>query len=158
MVENHHDDCVSRWFGQAADRSSVEPFLHAFEQAFAALWQRAHLTLGSVTLTAIVDRVICNAAERCPMLSALTVDETGLRCQQLREQASGCRQEDLERGARFVLVEFLTILGRLTAGVLSPALHAELERMAWARGGRARKPGAVAAKQATRNGLSKGTE
>lgn len=131
MADDQHDDCVNRWFEHTADRSSVGPFLQAFERAFAALWQRANLTLGSVTLTAIVDRVIYNAAERFPMLSSLTVDETGLRCQKLREQAGGCQQADLERSIRFVLVEFLTILGNLTANVLSPALHAELARVAW---------------------------
>ena len=31
---------------------------------------------------------------------------------------------------RFVLVEFLTVLGNLTAEILSPALHAELAREA----------------------------
>lgn len=134
--ETRHSACVRSWFSQAAAASTLEIFLMDFEQAFAAVWRRAHVTLGNVTLSAILDRVIHNASERCSMLSLLTVDETGLRCQALAESAPGLEQEQVEQGLQLVLVEFLTILGNLTAEVLTPALHAELAKVARERAGR----------------------
>jgi hypothetical protein len=127
--ENRHVVCVDRWCAQA-DTSSVEGLLRDFEQAFAAVWQRAHLTLGDVTLRAIVDRVIYDAAERSPILSGLSVDESGLRCQPLHERAAGLRPEELAQSVRLVLIQFLSILGNLTADVLTPALHSELSKLA----------------------------
>ena len=106
----------------------VDAQLEAFEAAFDAIWRRAHRTLGDVTLTAIVDRVLYLARERFPMLGSLEVGETGLRSGALRG-ANVAAHPDLLDGMRFALVELLTVLGSLTAEILSPALHAELARV-----------------------------
>jgi hypothetical protein len=37
---------------------------------------------------------------------------------------------ELRRGIRFVLTEFLTVLGNLTAEILTPELHAALSNVA----------------------------
>ena len=66
----------------------VDAQLEAFEAAFDAIWRRAHRTLGDVTLTAIVDRVLYLARERFPMLGSLEVGETGLRSGALRGRTS----------------------------------------------------------------------
>jgi hypothetical protein len=42
---------------------------------------------------------------------------------------------ELREAIRFVLVELLTVLGNLTAEILTPALHAEISRVA--------RPGAI---------------
>jgi hypothetical protein len=104
--------------------------IQVFEQGFAAMWRRAHRTLGDVTLTAIADRVLHNAAEQFPTFSALTVDTTGLHCKELSERTRGLSRDQLEAAIRYVLVEFLTVLGNLTAEVLTPALHSELSKAA----------------------------
>jgi hypothetical protein len=100
--------------------------IDAFEAAFFALWQRAHLTLGEVTLAAIVERVLCSTEDQFPFLSTLKLDETKIDCEQLRVTAPSLRQEQLVDGIRFVLVELMTVVGNLTADILTPALHAEL--------------------------------
>jgi hypothetical protein len=148
--DNQHIACVNRWCVQA-DASSAEGLLRDFEQAFAVIWRRALLTLGDVTLMAIVNRVLHNAAERSPMLSALTVHESGIRCQRLRERSTGLRREELEQSLRLVLIYFLSILGTLTADVLTPALHAELSKHARARAARAaEKPALARSRERTR--------
>ena len=93
------------------------------------MWLRAHQTLGDVTLTAITDRVLYVAAEQHSLISALRIETSGLRCQELYERAPSLRPDQLEAGVRFVLVEFLTVLGNLTAEILTPALHAELSNV-----------------------------
>jgi hypothetical protein len=136
MVDaREHGACVDAWLERAANRLASDKLLLVFDQGFAALWGRAHQTLGDVTLMAIVDRVLYVAAERYPFLSALKVEPAGLRCQELQQQAGNLRRDELAEAVRFVLVEFLTVLGTLTAEILSPALHAELLNIAPAEAG-----------------------
>ena len=122
--------CVDAWIEGAARGLPVDALLEVFQQAFDALWRRAQLTLGDVTLMAIVDRVLYNAAERFPALSSLTVEPAGLRTEPLRKRPRSLDKDELLEGIRFVLVEFLTVLGNLTAEILTPALHAELAKAA----------------------------
>lgn len=124
--DNDHGACVEAWMERAAKGLPPARMLQAFERGFAALWRRAHRTLGDVTLAAILNRVLFNAAQQHPILSALELGATGLQCQALRERAESLRDDELAEGIRFVLVELLTILGNLTADILTPSLHAEL--------------------------------
>ena len=127
-VHSDHHLAVAAWFQRAAQGRSVESLIEACEAAFAALWQRSHLTLGEVTLTAIVDRVLHTAQEQFPFLASVEVDGAGLRCYPLRSQA-GLREDDVSTAIRFLLMEFLTVLGNLTAEILTSALHAELANL-----------------------------
>lgn len=130
MVNLDHNACVSRWMERAAKGLQPEPFVDAFDKGFAALWRRAHQTLGDVTLMAIVDRVLHNAVEVYPVLSTLSVDSNGLQCDELRKRAASSNdQHALEEGGRYVMVEFLRVLGNLTADILTRSLHAELDKL-----------------------------
>jgi len=126
-TDSDHRLAVTAWFQRAAQGHSVDSSIEAFDSTFAALWQRTHVVLGEVTLTAIVDRVLQLATEQFPFLGSLEVDATGLRCQSLRTQV-GLRPEQVAAAIQFVLVEFLTVLGNLTAHILTPALHVELSK------------------------------
>jgi len=130
MVDAHeHGACVDSWMDQATNGLPAGRLLQAFEQGFAALWGRANRTLADVTLMAILDRVLCVATEQYPFLSALKVEANGLRCQELQARADSVEHDQLAQGVRFVLVEFLTVLGNLTAEILTPALHSELSKV-----------------------------
>ena len=94
-----------------------------------ALWNQAYLTLGEITLTAIVDRVLYDAAERFPPFESLKVEATGIDCRELRDKPEVWDDRDLAEGIRFVLIEFLIVIGNLTAEILTPALHAELSKV-----------------------------
>ena len=131
MIEtDDHRTRVDALMGLAAKDSSPRRLLEVFEQGFGAVWRRAHATLGSVTLMAILDRVLYNAAGRYPVLAPLEMDESGLRVDKLREGIDGLERRPLEDALRFLLVEFLTVLGNLTAEVLTPALHSALAKAA----------------------------
>jgi hypothetical protein len=111
---------------QATSGLPPERLLQAFEQGFAILWGRANRTLADVTLMAILDRVLYVVAEQYPFLSALKVEAHGIRCRDLQARADSLVPDQLGEGVRVVLVEFLTVLGNLTAEILTPALHSEL--------------------------------
>lgn len=126
MVDEYdHGARVDAWLEQvrAAPGRGLAP---AFEAAFTRVWERARQTLGDVTLYAVVDRVLYVAAERHPVCAGLALAADGLRVDAFREHARTAPEAELAAGVRFVLVEFLTVLGSLTAEILSPALHAEL--------------------------------
>ena len=126
---NPHRAFVNDWLAAAATSASADQLLQLFVDAFDAVWTRSHVTLGEVTLTAIVDRVVYDAAERHPLLSALEVEPTGLGFERLLEQSRDLPPDQIAEAIRTVLVEFLTVLGNLTAEILTPALHSALSRV-----------------------------
>jgi hypothetical protein len=131
LVSDAHDHSnhVNTWMKQANGLSS-ELLLELFEQAMRALWQRAHQTLGEVTLTAITDRVLVNASERFPSFESLKVEAKGIDCRELRERAHVVNDAgDLKEGIRFVILEFLMVIGNLTGELLTPPLHSELSKI-----------------------------
>lgn len=132
MVDENdgHAICVAAWLEGAADGLPAARLIDLFERAWGALWTRIRPTLGDVTLGAIADRVVYTASERFPPFSALEVGPTGLRFDGLRARAEELRHGDLAVALRFLLVEFLSVLGHLTADVLTPALHATLRTVA----------------------------
>jgi hypothetical protein len=114
--------------GAAKDMTSSD-LLALFERAISAIWQRAHVTLGDVTLAAIVARVLYTAAARFPAFEALTVETTGVRFDELTTGTEVLGEQELAQAIRFTMTELLTVLGHLTAEILTPALHAELSRV-----------------------------
>jgi len=130
LDEGQHAASVDAWLKVAAKDLPHAALLRLFEAALGALWARTVTTLGEVTLTAIADRVLHNAAQKLPLLSSLKVESTvGIQFRDLRESGSSVPDTELLGGIRFALVEFLTVLGNLTAEILTPELHADLARV-----------------------------
>lgn len=128
--ESQHALRVDAWLKRAGKDLPPEALLRLFEVALGVLWARTETTLGAVTLTAIADRVLHNASEKFPLFSTLTVETTGgIQCLELRARISSVDEAELRDGIRFVLVEFLTVLGNLTSEILTPELHSELSRV-----------------------------
>jgi hypothetical protein len=99
-----------------------------FRSAFEALWDRAATTLGAATLIAIGERVLHTATTRYAFLSAVNPRPNGdpRWRQHLHERLCSVAHAELVEGLRFALIELLTVLGRLTAEILTPELHAAI--------------------------------
>jgi hypothetical protein len=124
--------CVQSWLDRrAGPDASAEQVAAHLRDALAALWTRAHTSLGDVTLGAIFSRVVKTTKSKHPVL-----DRAGLRAGEgdgvgLDSEAAGSLSADeLRRAAGEVLLEVLLVLGRLTGETLTPGLHAELDRHA----------------------------
>lgn len=129
--EGGHAACVDAFLERTARGLSPELLLPLLGSAFGAVWIRTKSTLGEVTLTAIAERVFHNAAETFPAFNSLKVDPTVGIASDAPGSPSGTADADAMReGVRFVLVEFLTVLGNLTAEILTPELHAALANVA----------------------------
>jgi hypothetical protein len=57
-------------------------------------------------------------------------NERGVDLDALRARADALPREQLDAAASLILIRFLSVLGNLTADVLTPALHHELAKAA----------------------------
>ena len=124
--ESQHAAVVDAWLKRSAKGLPSAALVQLFGAALGAVWTRTLTPLGEVTLTAIAQRVLHNAAEKFTFLSSLKIEPTGIDCEGLNAPSDS----ELIEGIRFVLVEFLTVLGNLTAEILTPELHSELSTVA----------------------------
>jgi hypothetical protein len=123
-----HIKHVIEWM-KLGSRVSPEELARLFEEAMTALWRRTYSALGDITVAAIVDRVLYNATEKYSVLSALKLDANGVNFAEFREKARSSSDRELREAIQFVLVELLTVVGNLTAEILTPALHSELSKV-----------------------------
>jgi hypothetical protein len=131
LDEGEHAAFVDAWLKRSGKDRSPEVLLQLFDAALAALWAGTKNTLGEVTLTAIAERVVYTTAEKFPVFSCLTVEPAGgIQVHELQQKIGSLHDAELQEGFRFVLVEFLTVLGNLTAEILTPELHSGLARVA----------------------------
>ncbi len=127
-----HAARVDAWLAASGAGLDAPAVLRRFESAFAALWRRCRGRLGEVTLMAIADRVLCDGRRRHAFLDAAAVTGEGISVERLVGEANARIDPGEARAAvGFILIEFLRVLGRLTAEVLSPALHGELSNGTW---------------------------
>ena len=123
--DNVHSRCVSEWMKHAA-RVPPDELTGLFEKAITVLWLRTHAALGDITVAAIVDRVLYNAKEKYSVLGSLKLDTSGISFAEFHQRAASINDRELTEAIEFVLVELLTVVGNLTADILTPALHSEL--------------------------------
>jgi hypothetical protein len=126
--EPSHAEQVDAWLERSLHHGSPVEIVGLFRGGFEALWTTAVATLGTVTLTAIAERVLRTATAEHPFLSVINPrPNAGTRWQlQLQERLSQQPSPALIAGLRFALIELLTAIGRLTAEILSPDLHAAI--------------------------------
>lgn len=132
QAEARHLAVVDDWLGEALTRSSIQgssaEIVALFGAAFDVVWARVLTTLGEVTLTAIAERVLYTAAVHHAFLATVTMQPgSGASWKQLlEERLAVVPSSELIEGLRFTLIELLTVIGRLTAEILSHELHAAL--------------------------------
>jgi hypothetical protein len=125
---SEHIPYVDALFRQEADQSASRR-REVFATAFNAIWGCAKVTLGDVTLRAVVKRVFYLASAPYPMFATLAVSSTGISSEGLDAWQGTWEGEGFEEGLRFVLLELLRMLGTLTADILTPSLHEALSEV-----------------------------
>jgi len=127
MTQEHalHGSVVDEWLMRANGFPAAR-LLDLLEASLRSMWGRARPTLGDRALGAIVGRVLDTASELFPFLDSLHVVRGEIRFENLRAEVHAIAPAELSSAIRFVMTELLEVLGHLTAGILTPALHAEL--------------------------------
>jgi hypothetical protein len=123
MKKSEHEICVDVWIEEQAQGLAADKLVPLFNQALRVLWQRTERILGDVTVRALADRAFHTTAGQS-LFSMFKLEASGIRC--VGFGGGGGDPEELVVQMRLLLVEFLTVLGSLTAEILTPALHQDL--------------------------------
>lgn len=117
-----HRAAVEAWFARA--RHLPDALLIAVEHVLVRLWLRSARALGDAPLRVLFHATTRRASARHPVLATVTADEHGPSLRALRAAPPGARAD--ARALESLVTELLTVIGHLTAEVLTPALHEEL--------------------------------
>jgi hypothetical protein len=126
--EPSHRAAVDAWLERSIDHASTTEIVRLFRGALEAVWSCAATTLGVVTLTAIAERALITSAGQFGFLTGINPRPNGdpRWKQQLQERLSSVPRAELIEGLRFGLIELVTVIGRLTAEILTDELHAAI--------------------------------
>ena len=132
MVDNNgysyedHTRTVEAWAQAATLGLSLPQLVDLFEFAMSKLWRRSCLTIGDVTMAAVVDRALFNSVDRHSLLLPLKVDSTGLQWAEFRKSSGQLNKSEVIRAFTFFITEFIAITSNVTGEILSEPLHQEL--------------------------------
>ena len=123
-----HSDLIEDWEKKNTEGLSADQHVRLLEKAIRAIEQRAGITLSVVTLTLILDRVLHESQEKYSLLSEASIQSNSLNFEKLHHLH---KPEELFVPLRYLLAELLTVLGRITADILTTPLHKELLKVTW---------------------------
>lgn len=95
-------------------------------KAFKLIEQRTLKTLSTVTLLVVLDRVLSESTEKFQLLSDIKIDQKGFIFDGLVSNIHGHSSEKFIEPLHYLLVVLLSVLGNITADILSTPLHQEL--------------------------------
>jgi hypothetical protein len=121
-----HSKQVDDWIKQNAGGLPAEKLVVIFGEAILAIQKRAGMTLSEVTLSAIFDRVLYTSQQKFTLLSKVKIESKGIVLDALLDQAIDLERDEITGAFRFFLIELLTLLGNLTADILTKPLYREL--------------------------------
>jgi hypothetical protein len=125
-----HSKLVKIWEEKSAAELTQLQHLRLLELGILTLEQTASRTLSNVTLLVIIDRVIRQCIPKHPVLSYISLESNSLSFEN-RPEIDSSKALELMEALRFLLIELLTVLGRITAEILTKALHYELLKVTW---------------------------
>lgn len=121
-----HLKAVELFEKKKAGGLSFDKQLQLFKKAFECIEKRTLRTLSSITLLVVLDRVLHQSKDKYSLLSELKIDQKGLSFDSLIHNINKHNSEQLIEALRYLMVELLTVLGSITADILSAPLHKEL--------------------------------
>lgn len=122
-MHDEHARCVDGWLDRYSPRTKSEA-LDALDAALQAIWLRASVAIGEAALATTLSTVLRRARQHFSGFDAVTVTLTGAQVDRARGAQLDARE--LLIAVRYVLIEFLRLIGTLNAEVLTGALHHEL--------------------------------
>ncbi|MGZ3796448.1 MAG: hypothetical protein ACXWRE_07645 [Pseudobdellovibrionaceae bacterium] len=120
-----HAKQVDLWASRNVKNLSAKERPQLYAKAIQAIERRSLNTLSSVTVLVIVDRAIHETKEIFPLLTQIKSEAKGIDFSALFDKPD-TNYEELECALRALLIELLSVLGNITADVLTVPLHKEL--------------------------------
>jgi hypothetical protein len=123
---NNHSRLVDQWASWIFETKSSADIVQIFNSTFSKVWNSAQLTLGSVTLQAVTERVMSVTKDEFIWLPPLHSEGHGVNFQNFSEDGYPVSRDELIRGLSFLMTELITVLGSITGEVISKKLHSSL--------------------------------
>lgn len=120
-----HTRAVDSWMKAQADFNANNMTL-LIATALQAVRTRSLATLSGITVLAVIDRVLHECAEVYPVLIPITSDSDGLHFNLFFEKAQNSQHDEGVIALKYLLIELLNALGKITADILTKYLHQEL--------------------------------
>ncbi len=121
-----HSKNVEDWFKLNAKNLSPTQQILLLEKAINAIEERACVTLSSITLMVVLDRVLHEGQQKFQLLSQVTLDQHFMNFKAVDKEKN---TEETIAALTNLLVELFRVLARLTAHILAQPLHNELMKV-----------------------------
>ena len=121
-----HYRAVEHWLNQNVRHLTPTQQVLILEKAIHAIELRACMTLSSVTLMVVLDRILCQTKEKFPILSRAILEKKSLSFKAVDKVQDA---HEISEALVFLLVELFRILGRMTADILTIPIHKELMKV-----------------------------
>ncbi len=89
-----------------------------YEELFKKIWDRVVISLGVITVTALVRRIIRKSSQRFPFLGALTVNNEGVNFLILKTKIRSEELENIKEGFEELIINLIDLLVELTGGLV----------------------------------------
>jgi hypothetical protein len=128
MIRNyqHHSNKVKDWIDVATPGLSSPQLIKLFELAVTKLWLRSCVTIGDVTVLAIVDRALTTCDQVHKVSIPLSIGPDGILWDEFRQLAANLSKDEIIRALTYFATEFIAIASSITGEFLSAPLHKEL--------------------------------
>lgn len=124
--KDSHLQVVEEWLEINVKNLTPHQQILILEKAILAVELRASMTLSNITLLVVLDRILHQSKIEYPVLLRGTIDDNLLNFTAMDKVANA---DDKSKALTYLLVELLRVLGRLSAEILTTALHKELMKV-----------------------------
>ena len=124
-----HAKKVDEWISKSVVGLEQVDQARVFASALLEIENRVLLTLSSITWKAILERALSQSSELHPLLLGIKVEAHGLSIAGLLPSLQSEHTNQVIESFRFFIIEILTIVGNLTAEVLTEPLYRVLFKL-----------------------------
>ena len=124
-----HAKKVDEWISKSVVGLEQVDQARVLASAILEIENRVLLTLSSITWKAILERALSQSSEQHPLLLGIKVEAHGLSIAGLLPSLQSEHTNQVIESFRFFIIEILTIVGNLTAEVLSEPLYRVLFKL-----------------------------
>ncbi len=121
-----HQSIVISWEEKNIKNLRTDQAIHVFGNALQQVERRCLVTLSSVTVQVVLDRIIHEGIEKYPILKEVTIEVDGLNFKNISQKKDHYDLKEINSAFRYLIIEFLTVIGSITSEVLTAPLHKEL--------------------------------
>lgn len=139
VSEDIHEKQVSLWEQKLTKGLTSEELVELYAYALERIEKRALKTLSAITLMVVFDRIIHQNKTAFPALAEIKNNENSTKFYLYSIPSKNFQAEQIAPALRCMLIEILNVLGRITANILTDALHSELQSVTWEEAKKAKK-------------------